>query len=483
MPSSFTNRLSLPTKGIILICLPLICELVFVITLTNLVHQAEKDATAANSSAQMIQRGHRLIELAFASASGCQGYAITGNPLYKELYKQATRDYPPLLKEFNDSTQSTPEQENAQKQIEIISNKYLGILAHDMSSGGLAEEENSLAAEELSILQNRIEDFLGEEEDIQQQRYLVQVQARQRLNRFIFIAVGCNILLALALSLFFSYSITRRLRVVIANTKKLSEGKELTPPLGGNDEIAELDKVFHEMATSLKEVERLKREFVAMVTHDLRVPLTSIQLFLDALTEGLFGPLSEKMQTHAKSAKRSAEHMVNLIQDLLDISQLESGAFKLQRRPVKVDQLIDESIERISPLAEEKNVQVLKKGIDDTEILADGDRIKQVLINLLSNAIKFSAADTTVKVTCYNLNDNVKFAVEDKGQGIAEDMQSQIFDRFQRAVYDTKAAGSGLGLAICKSLVEKHGGTIGVHSQVGKGSTFWFTIPKAGLTD
>lgn len=474
------RKFSLSLKGVVLICLPLIFELLFVVTLTNLVREAEADAALARSSAQLIQRGHRLVELAFAAASGCQGYASTGNPLYRDLYKRASGDFPGALQEFAESATSNQEQAIAQRQIIVVSKRYLDILAHDISPAGLAQEEKSISAEALSMLQNRIVDFLGEEEDIRQKRFVAQVDARQHLNQVIFVAFGCNLLLAVALSLFFSAHITKRLRVMTANATRLSAGEPLNPPVQGTDEIAQLDKVFHDMATSLGELEKIKREFVAMVTHDLRVPLTAIQLFLQSMNGGLYGEIPPEMGARAVAAEKNANHLLKLIKDLLDIAQLESGTFNLKLEPVDLNDLIQDSIESIQPLAKERKITIARRGPERVEVVADAGRIKQVLTNLLSNAIKFSPEDASITVACSNKGNDFEISIVDSGNGIAPELQPLVFDRFKRSSVGNHS-GTGLGLAICKCVIEKHGGKIGVKSEVGKGTTFWFQLPQRGI--
>lgn len=447
--------------------------------MTNLVRQAEDDAALAVRSTTIIGLGHRLVELAFAAESGCQGYAFTRNPLYVDMYRKAIGDFPAVLREFHERPQSSSEQKQAQEQIENLTKRYLGILAHDMTPEGIQQEEKSLSAEVLSMLQNRIEDFLGEESDIQESRFAAQSAARQFLNHFVFFAVGCNVLMAVLLSLFFSANITKRLRVMIDNASLLAAGKALHEPVGGQDEITQLDSVFHEMAESLRRVEQAKRDFVAMVSHDLKVPLNAVQLFLQALTGGLFGEIPERMRTRAHGAEENISRSMKMIKDLLDFEKLDSGMVQLNLSERNLNDLISEIVTSLAPLAAEHQIEIVFEKKGDIKALIDADRISQVLMNLLSNAIKFSPRDSSVTVSCDVQSDFARVAITDKGRGIPEELQKEIFEAFKQAhTKDTKdIEGSGLGLAICKKLLEIHGGQIGVDSKIGEGSSFWFLVP------
>ncbi|HEY9793267.1 MAG TPA: ATP-binding protein [Candidatus Obscuribacterales bacterium] len=479
------GRFSVPLKGITFVCVPLIFELIFVLALSGLVRQAEADATAAMRSARLIELGHRLIEHSFAAAGGCEGYTFTRHPLYKDMFEQSAKGVATTLSELEHTKSSKPAQEAAKQEIIIMSQKYLGMVQRDMSLSNASDADalrvirNSLSGEVLRMLQNRVEDFLGEEEEIRQHEFLAQAHSRHRLNQVIYIGVGCNILLAVLMTLLFGASITSRLRIMIDNTVRLQKGKPLNPTVGGNDEITQLDEVFHEMADSLKNAERLKLDFVAMVSHDLRTPLNAIQLFLESLVAGLLGQLSDKGLKHAGRAQHNVKRLLQLIKDLLDLERLESGTFELKLAPVQVSSLIETSIECVDQEAAVRSIAITAGACADAMVMVETDLIIQVLTNLLSNAIKFSSEGSQVVVSSALVDGNIRIEVADHGRGIPDELHEDIFDKFkQTQSSDAKILeGSGLGLAICKLLVTKHGGTIGVESKVGEGSTFWFALP------
>lgn len=224
--------------------------------------------------------------------------------------------------------------------------------------------------------------------------------------------------------------------------------------------------------------ERAKDEFVAIVSHELRTPLTSIRGSLGLLESGLLGPLPENGQRMVEIAVKNSDRLVRLINDILDIERIESGQMELHQSSCEVAGLIERAVAELRPMADAAGV-ALEIGGERAVVLADADRVHQILTNLVSNAIKFSAPGTTVSVDAERVGADVEFRVRDEGRGIPPEHLESIFGRFQQ-VDSTDArekGGTGLGLAICRTIVERHNGLISAHSTVGEGSTFVFTLP------
>jgi len=233
--------------------------------------------------------------------------------------------------------------------------------------------------------------------------------------------------------------------------------------------------------TQRHELERMKKEFVAMVSHDLRTPLTSIQTFLSLLGDGLYDESIVPVRQRAVSMGEEAVRLITMINSLLDLDRLEAGRLEMFFDIVTCKSICQRSIQSIKPLAEKRGVALqLSLPPGGANVLADSDYIVQVLINLLSNAVKFSPTAGKVTLQVVTTEERVKFQVIDEGPGITEDFRTRMFNRFAQASSDDARVkgGSGLGLSIAKSIVEQHGGLIGVESQEGKGSSFWFTIPR-----
>jgi PAS domain S-box-containing protein len=230
--------------------------------------------------------------------------------------------------------------------------------------------------------------------------------------------------------------------------------------------------------TQKNAIEKMRQEFMAMVSHDLRSPLTSVQTFLDLLEAGICGELNEKGKLKLRSANRNIERLVDLIRDLLDLERFKSGILIVNAVRVPISRIIERSIDTVRLQAEKLNIRI-ETDVADIHVLADEDRMVQAVVNLLSNSIKFSSSNTAIAVKLKADIDWAEVQIHDQGRGISAEDQARIFERFQQ-VKDVDAdlnMGTGLGLPICKAIIEQHGGSIGVRSEKGKGSCFWFRLP------
>jgi signal transduction histidine kinase len=238
--------------------------------------------------------------------------------------------------------------------------------------------------------------------------------------------------------------------------------------------------VLEQTVWQLKEVERLKNGFLSTASHELRTPLTSIRGSLGLLASGAVGALSEEAVEVVAIAERNAVRLMALINDILDLDRLETGTIELRFEDVPVESILRRTMESL-PAFEHQHGITIEMAEASATLWADADRIVQVVVNLLSNAVKFSPPRAPVTVGV-GLRDNwVEFRITDRGRGVPVADRSAIFERFRQVETSDarEKGGTGLGLAICKSIIEQHGGTIGVESQEGSGSTFWFRVGSA----
>ena len=232
----------------------------------------------------------------------------------------------------------------------------------------------------------------------------------------------------------------------------------------------------------IKELDRLKTEFLSNVSHELRTPLMSIQGAVELLLD-ISGKKSNKTDNSnlLEIIQRNSERMSDLIKDLLDFSKIEKGSFEIIKKKISIGNVIKEVVKEMTPIVEKKGLS-FKHRIqrEIPEILADPDRIKQVLINLIDNAIKFTPSGGEITVGTKVHDKFIEIFVQDTGIGIAPNQHEKIFEKFYQVDGSTtrQYSGVGLGLAIAKSIVELHGGDIWVESQLGKGSKFIFTLPR-----
>lgn len=236
--------------------------------------------------------------------------------------------------------------------------------------------------------------------------------------------------------------------------------------------------VVHDVSERI-ELERVKQELVATLTHDLRSPLTTIQACFEMLEAGVFGQISARGQELVKVAERNGARMMNLINDLLDIEKIKSGMMVLDLAPVAVDELFEEVNLNLVTWLEERKI-TLKSHSTTLGVIADKSKVSRVLFNLVSNAVKFSPPNSRIVLNAIKEGAVVKISVTDHGAGIPADQQEFIFDRFAQvnSAEHKGKGGSGLGLTICQAIVLLHGGKIWVNSTEGLGTTFYFTLPS-----
>lgn len=230
--------------------------------------------------------------------------------------------------------------------------------------------------------------------------------------------------------------------------------------------------------TETQAIERMKKEFISIVSHELRTPLGLIRGSLGLVAAGVLDNQPETAKQMLQIASTETERLVRLVNDILDLERLESNKGELAKQWCDATALMRQSVETLQLLAEENKITFFLSSAE-IQIWADPDRIIQILVNLLSNAIKFSPPNSTVTLSAEAETDRVVFQVKDQGRGIPADKLEIIFGQFQQvdASDSRQKGGTGLGLAICRSLVQQHGGRIWVESELGKGSTFYFTLP------
>jgi PAS domain S-box-containing protein len=234
--------------------------------------------------------------------------------------------------------------------------------------------------------------------------------------------------------------------------------------------------------TQERELDRMKTEFVSQVSHELRTPLTAIKGFTDLLLDGDAGEVNEEQTEYLQIVKQNVERLVALINDLLDVSRIESGRITLKLDSIDLRAIVEMVVATMRPLLEQKQQSLtVQMGPDLPHARGDHDRILQVVTNLVSNAYKYTPAGGAICVEASHSGDRVQIAVRDTGIGIAAEDIPRLFTRFFRvdSSLTREIGGTGLGLSIVKSIVELHGGSVAVQSAPGSGSTFSFDLPVA----
>jgi len=282
--------------------------------------------------------------------------------------------------------------------------------------------------------------------------------------------------IALLLGVLLARQLTAPLRALTDAAQSLSEGQVARVRVRSHDEIGELGQAFNHMAHSLAEQERLRRNLMADIAHELRTPLAVIRGDLEALLDGVYEPTGEALASlHEETLLLS-----RLVDDLRALAQAEAGQLQLERQPTDLGELLRGVVAGFDLLAESQGqALLLELSPDLPSLYVDPQRVRQIVANLLSNALRHAPGSGRIVLSAIRQPGAVQISVSDDGPGLAPDELPHVFDRFWRGPAG-RAGGSGLGLAIAHELVRAHGGQIWVESVLGKGSTFHFTLPLPG---
>lgn len=586
-------QLKLSTKAFILVALPLACEVIFVSVLMYTQGQLE-DAYKREIHAREVSD---TINSGLASVLKSVGYLVMEKVANDSSFEDKSQKYfhdldriknELLTLEANGKYERARINELAELVEQLIS-EYNNVSKAQGNNRTLALLSMQMRGNELI---DSAEYFMKHQSEIKKRESIRQDELTILLNRIVVSGIGLNFILALILVQIFNRNTSRRLDIVRKNSGLLALNQELLPRIDGEDEIAQIDGHFHDMAeaiieatkrekailantadviftldenlaftfvspaaqsiwgysadeilgqdidvilfkqhinrvrelllklelskqretiectivtasqteleslfsaywasqerqlfcvshdiTERKRLERMKQEITSMVSHDLKSPLSSLNLTFGLLVDE--DGISEEGALLCRSGKESVDRMIGLINDLLDTERLEKGLVIIEKKSCKSRSLVAKAIESVMPLANRRGIQFKILG-PNVEIACDEERILQVLVNLLSNAIKFSPEVSLIKVVSIDEGESIRLEVVDQGPGIPEHRKTDIFNRFsQLSIEDARErGGTGLGLAIAKWLVEAHEGSIGVDSPEAGGSTFWFSLPK-----
>ena len=251
------------------------------------------------------------------------------------------------------------------------------------------------------------------------------------------------------------------------------------------ERVKERTQEFEKAKAIAESASKAKSEFLANMSHELRTPLNSIIGFSEVMEDQLYGSLNEKQQLYTGNILTSARHLLNLINDILDLAKVEAGRFTLELEQVAIREMLKSTIIMIKEEAMRHSLKLDLEIAPEAEIVIEADerKLKQIMFNLLSNAVKFTRKGGLISVAVKKINENIEISVKDTGIGIKPEDIQKLFKEFTQleSVYTKKYGGTGLGLALSKKLIELHGGKIWVESEYGRGSKFTFTVPVSKI--
>jgi signal transduction histidine kinase/DNA-binding response OmpR family regulator len=403
-------------------------------------------------------------------------FQISGNPLFFARYHQLGVAVHGTVSDLELLTHDNKTQQARLRAFENLFNQREALFRSQINQQDARAATKDLQAVDDSTLtaafDTLIDQMRAEEQRLLQQRR-TEEEASIRVTYIVLSIMG----LLLAALLTATYMIARH---ALAARRQA---------LVGSDYLnAELERANAALVVKSEEADhanKLKSQFLASMSHELRTPLNAISGFGELLEEQLAGPLNEKQKRFVGHIRQGARHLLQLINDVLDLSKIEAGELRLDSRPLAPAAIVDEVAAGMAALAQGKSIALRTDCAADLVVTADARRLKQILYNLLSNALKFTPDGGHVDLWVSREGANVRFEVVDDGPGISDEDQRIIFDEFRQAAAAANGAkeGTGLGLAITKKLVERQGGRIEVESRVGQGSRFRFWLPVAETGD
>jgi signal transduction histidine kinase len=362
-----------------------------------------------------------------------------------------------------------------------ISNENEEMRPHRAHAEGLASD----LQQEASRLANRTTDEID--------RLIARNKSSFESSRTLFIGVAAGALvLALLLGVILSWSLIGPIQQIDTRLASIASGdfsgtvevenRDELGALGAN--VNRMNDELRRLYTELETASQHKSEFLANMSHELRTPLNAIIGFSQVLRDEMVGSVNEKQAEYLDDIISSGNHLLSLINDVLDLSKVEAGQVELEVHPFSLREALERGVVMVRERATEDGVRVAFAADPEVDVV-DGDerRIKQVIFNLLSNAVKFTPAGGEVDVSATRANGEVRVSVADTGPGVAPEDRERIFEEFQQSESGVaQREGTGLGLALSKRYVELHGGRIWLESELGRGSTFTFALPARSST-
>jgi signal transduction histidine kinase len=362
--------------------------------------------------------------------------------------------------------------------------RYGELVAEERALVARGERRRALALAEREARERALEVETGIErlmEATYARMFAAQAEAARleaRTWTAVLVALGAAVGLALLGTAVVARRMTRSLQSLSAATAKVATGAFRDPiAVGSHDELGDLAQSFNAMAAQIRRMEETKDEFFAMISHELRSPLTSVREAAHLLRDEVPGPLTEKQARLVQIVGTSSDRLLRLVNQILELSGLRAGTLPLERRELDLERVVGRAVEELRPQAEEGGLAIHQERVgQDFQVLGDEERLVEVVVNLVANAIRFTPRGGRILIRLVSAGPELELQVEDTGAGIPAGDLPYIFESYRQAGRDRR--GTGLGLAIVRGIVQAHGGRVTVESHEGKGSRFTVLLPR-----
>jgi signal transduction histidine kinase len=431
----------------------------------------------------------KMMETLLSMEENKQKYLLLKKADYLVFFNEAQRDFEENLDQVIRLTAMGHEISEVWRDVSDDYHTYPSASkVHAYLAGNVKDPE---AVNTFWIPESVINDWIGKISDERQKNELEIEQATRELNRkgrlsakngLIGLAV-CSLVGFLGIC-YLAYSMIRPLRELMNGIREISSDRLGTPlKVRSQDEFGELAHAFNEMSYRLRKEERMRSDFISMLSHEIRTPLTSIRESVNMIREEVMGPINNRQEKFLGIAGSEISRISDLLSHLMQASRLEPGLLNMQLAPIDPHTFISECAKNIKLAVQAKRIELqIHVPSQLPPVVGDHKQLQQAMLNYLSNAVKFSEPDSRiiVGVRQHRLKNRLSFFVKDNGPGILDEDQAYLFNKYYRGLREReRLEGVGLGLSIVKNIVESHHGTVWVSSQVGRGSTFGFTLPSA----
>jgi two-component system sensor histidine kinase GlrK len=469
--------------GYLAIFIPVVAVSAYAFSQLSLFHKVTDDILQIDN--RMRDLGQELGDSILAQTRYERKYVITKD---KELYIQFTlaeRDISKRLDEAISLADSPQKRENLiriknyyehykstfNKEVEFINKRQT------YTQDEYREVKRKVVDEMLWELKNL--KFYTERDTYEKIKQLGK--AGEKANKIAIVMGGGFILSGIMMSIFITRSITKPLSSMRKKTRQVARGDfKCSLDLSSPPEIGDLAQDFNDMCNRLMEMDKMKSDFFSLMAHELRMPLASIKEGTNLLLRGIGEELKERRKEVLTIIAEESNHLIDLVNSLLDLSKMEAGIITLNLKPSDMRRLINKAASGMEPLAMAKSVSIkMEVPSDLPDVKVDQERILQVLRNLIGNAVKFTPPGGRITISAQAVEKGMRVSVADTGPGIPKEDLDAIFDKFQQAALlsYSKIMGTGMGLAIVKHIISAHGGKVWVESKIGQGSTFIFSLP------